>query len=183
MFKLITKFLIRVMTKEEKSRVIKDLATEIFENSSIYFTNIEGLNAKETSSLRRECFKENIKLEVVKNTLLKKAIESCERDFGELKSTLKGNTSLMFSEVSSAPAKLIKNFRKKLDKPILKGAFIQESVYIGDDKIDLLSKLKSKDELIGEVITILQSPSKNIITLLKSGDQKISGIIKTLSNR
>lgn len=171
------------MTKEEKSRVIKELATEIFENSSIYFTNIEGLNAKQTTSLRRACFKENIKLEVVKNTLLEKAIESCERDFGELKSTLKGNTSLMFSEVSNAPAKLIKNFRKKLDKPILKGAFIQESVYIGDDKLDTLANLKSKEELIGEVITILQSPSKNIITLLKSGDQKISGIIKTLSNR
>jgi large subunit ribosomal protein L10 len=89
----------------------------------------------------------------------------------------------MFSEVSNAPAKLIKNFRKKLDKPILKGAFIQESVYIGDDKLDTLANLKSKEELIGEVITILQSPSKNIITLLKSGDQKISGIIKTLSNR
>ena len=106
------------MTKEEKSRVIKNLATEIFENSTIYFTNIQGLNAKETSSLRRACFKENIKLEVVKNTLLEKAIESCERDFGELKSTLKGNTSLMISEVSNAPAKLIKNFRKKSDKPI-----------------------------------------------------------------
>ena len=171
------------MTKEEKSRVIKNLATEIIENSSIYFTNIEGLNAKETSSLRRACFKENIKLEVVKNTLLEKAIESCEKDFGELKSTLKGNTSLMFSEVSNAPAKLIKNFRKKSDKPILKGAFIQESVYIGDDKLETLANLKSKEELIGDVITILQSTSKNIITLLKSGDQKISGIIKTLSKR
>ena len=171
------------MTKEEKSRVIKNLATEIFVNSTIYFTNIEGLNAKETSSLRRACFKENIKLEVVKNTLLEKAIESCERDFGELKSTLKGNTSLMISQRSNAPAKLIKNFRKKSDKPILKGAFIQESVYIGDDKLDALANLKSKEELIGEVITILQSPAKNVILALQSGGSNISGILKTLSER
>ena len=110
-------------------------------------------------------------------------MDASEKDFGELQSVLKGNTSLMFSEAGNSPAKLIKDFRKKSDKPVLKGAYIEESIYIGDDQIDFLESIKSKDELIGELITILQSPAKNVILALQSGGSKISGILKTLSER
>ena len=122
-------------------------------------------------------------MSVVKNTLLAKAMEASDKDFGNLHETLKGNTSLMFSELGNTPAKLIKDFRKKSEKPILKGAYIEEAIYIGDDQIDALESIKSKEELIGEVITILQSPAKNIISALQSGGSNISGILKTLSER
>jgi large subunit ribosomal protein L10 len=146
-------------------------------------TDISGLNAVQTTALRRACFKANIKLSVVKNTLLAKAMEYSDKDFGDLQEVLKGNTSLMFSEVGNTPAKLIKTFRKKSEKPLLKGAYIEEAIYIGDDKIDLLESIKSKEELIGEVITILQSPSKNVVSALQSGGSNISGILKKLSER
>ena len=171
------------MNKEEKVKVVEELKGQLSDYKSIYLTDIAGLDALQTSKLRRECFNSDIKLSVVKNTFLQRAMSESENDFGELKDLLKGNTTIMLSKTGNTPAKVIKKFRKDGDKPILKGAFIQESVYIGDDKLETLANLKSKEELIGEVITILQSPSKNIITLLKSGDQKISGIIKTLSNR
>ena len=171
------------MTKQEKIQEIEDLTTEISEVKNLYLTDIAGLDAVQTSALRRACFNANIKLSVVKNTLLAKAMDASEKDFGELQSVLKGNTSLMFSESGNSPAKLIKDFRKKSDKPLLKGAYIEESVYIGDDQIDFLESIKSKDELIGELITILQSPAKNVILALQSGGSKISGILKTLSER
>jgi large subunit ribosomal protein L10 len=133
--------------------------------------------------LRRACFKANIKLSVVKNTLLAKAMEASDKDFGSLQEVLKGNTSLMFSEVGNTPAKLIKTFRKKSEKPVLKGAYIEEAIYIGDDQIDVLESIKSKEELIGDVIAILQSPAKNVISALQSGGSNISGILKTLSER
>lgn len=141
------------------------------------------MDATQTSDLRRACFKENIQLQVVKNTLLAKAMEASDQDFGELTEILKGNTSLMFSETGNAPAKVIKNFRKKSDKPILKGAFIEQAIYIGDDQIDALTAIKSKEELVGEIITLLQSPTKNVISALQSGGGKLSGILKTLSER
>ena len=171
------------MTKQEKIQEIEDLTTEISEVKNLYLTDIAGLDAVQTSALRRACFNANIKLSVVKNTLLAKAMDASEKDFGELQSVLKGNTSLMFSESGNSPAKLIKDFRKKSDKPLLKGAYIEESVYIGDDQIDFLESIKSKDELIGELITILQSPAKNVILALQSGGSNISGILKTLSER
>ena len=171
------------MTKQEKIQEIKDLTTEISSVKNLYLTDISGLNAVQTTALRRACFKSNIKLSVVKNTLLAKAMDASEKDFGELQSGLKGNTSLMFSEAGNSPAKLIKDFRKKSDKPLLKGAYIEESIYIGDDQIDFLESIKSKEELIGEVITILQSPAKNVILALQSGVSNISGILKTLSER
>ena len=171
------------MTKQEKIQEIEDLTTEISAVKNLYLTDIAGLDAVQTTALRRACFNANIKLSVVKNTLLAKAMEASEKDFGELQSVLKGNTSLMFSEAGNSPAKLIKDFRKKSDKPVLKGAYIEESIYIGDDQIDFLESIKSKDELIGEVITILQSPAKNIILALQSGGSNISGILKTLSER
>ena len=171
------------MTKQEKIQEMEDLTTEISAVKNLYLTDIAGLDAVQTTALRRACFNANIKLTVVKNTLLAKAMDASEKDFGELQSVLKGNTSLMFSEAGNSPAKLIKDFRKKSDKPVLKGAYIEESIYIGDDQIDFLESIKSKDELIGEVITILQSPAKNVILALQSGGSNISGILKTLSER
>lgn len=171
------------MTREEKANVIQDLTTELADNSTIYLADISGLDAKTTSDLRRACFKANIKLSVVKNTLLAKAMEASEREFGELPEVLKGNTSLMFSEVGNAPAKLIKTFRKKTNKPLLKGAFVEEAIYIGDENLDALVSIKSKEEMIGEIIGLLQSPAKNVISGLKSGGGKLAGILKTLSER
>ncbi len=141
------------------------------------------MNAENTSNLRRACFKANIKLEVVKNTLLKKQWKLQMNNYGELPSVLKGNTSIMIAENGNAPAKLIKDFRKKSDKPVLKGAYIHEAVFIGDNQLDALSKLKSKEEVIGEIIGFLQSPAKNVVSALKSGGGKIAGIVKTLSER
>eukprot|EP00389_Voromonas_pontica_P004496 GDKH01006685.1.p2 GENE.GDKH01006685.1~~GDKH01006685.1.p2 ORF type:complete len:174 (-),score=28.07 GDKH01006685.1:35-556(-) len=171
------------MTREEKSQVIETLTAQLSDNANIYLADISGLNAGTTSNLRRACFKAGIQLAVVKNTLLKKAMESSDKDFGELTEILKGNTSLMFSETGNAPAKVIKEFRKKSDKPLLKGAYIQESIYIGDNQLDSLVELKSKDELVGEIIGLLQSPAKNVISALKSSGGKIAGIVKTLSER
>ena len=171
------------MTREEKSQVIETLTAQLSDNANIYLADISGLDAGNTSNLRRACFKAGVQLAVVKNTLLKKAMESSDKDFGELKDILKGNTSLMFSETGNAPAKVIKEFRKKSDKPLLKGAYIQESIYVGDNQLDSLVELKSKDELIGEIIGLLQSPAKNVVSALKSSGGKLAGIVKTLSER
>lgn len=171
------------MTREEKSQVIETLTAQLSDNANIYLADISGLNAGATTNLRRACFKAGIQLAVVKNTLLKKAMESSDKNFGELTEILKGNTSLMFSETGNAPAKVIKEFRKKSAKPLLKGAYIQESIYVGDDQLDNLVDLKSKDELVGEIIALLQSPAKNVISALKSGGNTIAGLVKTLSER
>ena len=171
------------MTKEQKVQEIQDLTERLSSVKNLYLTDIAGLDAVQTTALRRACFNSNIKLSVVKNTLLEKAMEASDKDFGNLKEVLKGNTSLMFSDVGNTPAKLIKNFRKKSEKPLLKGAYIEEAIYIGDDQIDVLESIKSKEELIGEVITLLQSPAKNVISALQSGRSNISGILKTLSER
>jgi large subunit ribosomal protein L10 len=171
------------MTREEKGNVIKDLTATLGENSTIYLADISGLNASETSNLRRACFKANVSLSVVKNTLLAKAMEASDKDFGELPELLKGNTSMMLAEVANAPAKVIENFRKKSAKPVLKGAYIEEAIYVGDDKISTLSEIKSKEEMIGEIVGLLQSPAKNVVSALKSGGGKLAGIIKTLSER
>jgi len=171
------------MTREEKSQVIENLTTQLAENPIIYLADISGLDAGATSNLRRACFKAGVKLAVVKNTLLAKAMEISDKEFGELAGTLKGNTSLLFSETGNAPAKVIKEFRRKSDKPLLKGAYIEETVYVGDDQLDNLVDIKSKEELIGEIVGLLQSPAKNVISALKSGGTIISGIVKTLSER
>ncbi len=171
------------MTREEKGIVIEDLTAQLADNANIYLADISGLDALATSNLRRACFKANIKLAVVKNTLLAKAMEASDKEFGELPDVLKGNTSLMLSETGNAPAKLIKNFRKKSDKPVLKGAFIAEAIYIGDENLDALVNIKSKEEVIGDIIGLLQSPAKNVISGLKSGGGKIAGILKTLSEK
>ncbi|MCP4975026.1 MAG: 50S ribosomal protein L10 [Maribacter sp.] len=171
------------MTREEKLNVIEDLTAQLAENSTIYLADISGLDAMTTSNLRRACFKANVKLSVVKNTLLAKAMEASEKDFGELPEILKGNTSLMFAEAGNGPAKVIKTFRRKSDKPLLKGAFVEEAIFVGDDKLDTLVSIKSKEEMIGEIIGLLQSPAKNVISGLKSGGGKLAGILKTLSEK
>ena len=171
------------MTREEKSLVIEQLTAQLAENSTIYLADISGLDADATTNLRRACFKAGVKLNVVKNTLLAKAMESSEKDFGELSKVLKGNTSIMIAEASNAPARVIKEFRKKSDKPILKGAFIEEAIYIGDNQLDALVDIKSREELIGDIIALLQSPAKNVISALKSSGGTIAGIVKTLSER
>ncbi|WP_394907747.1 50S ribosomal protein L10 [uncultured Mesonia sp.] len=171
------------MTREEKSQVIKDLTAQLADTSTIYLTDISGLDAGTTSNLRRACFKANVSLSVVKNTLLAKAMESSDKDFGDLPQVLKGNTSIMISETGNAPAKVIKEFRKKSEKPLLKGAFIDEAIYVGDENLEALANIKSKDEVIGDIIGLLQSPAKNVVSALKSGGGKIAGILKTLSEK
>jgi len=171
------------MTREEKSQVIEELTAQLAESPNIYLADISGLNAGNTSDLRRACYKANVKLNVVKNTLLAKAMEASDKEFGDLPSVLKGNTSVMYSETGNGPAKVIKNFRKKSDKPLLKGAFIEEAIYIGDEQLDLLVEIKSKEEVIGDIIGLLQSPAKNVISALKSSGGKLAGILKTLSEK
>ena len=169
------------MNKEEKVKVVEELKGQLNDYKSIYLTDIAGLDAMQTSKLRRECFNSNVKLSVVKNTFLERAMSESETDFGELKDLLKGNTTIMLSESGNSPAKVIKKLRKDGEKPILKGAFVDEAIYIGDDQIEALFNLKSKDEVIGEIITLLQSPAKNVISALKSSSGKIAGLVKTLS--
>jgi large subunit ribosomal protein L10 len=171
------------MTREEKSQVIEELTAQLGENVNIYLTDISGLDAGTTSNLRRACFKANVQMAVVKNTLLEKAMEASDKDFGELPTVLKGNTSVMYSETGNAPAKVIKAFRKKSEKPLLKGAFIEEAIYLGDDQLEALVNIKSREELIGDIVGLLQSPAKNVVSALQSGGGKLSGILKTLSQK
>ena len=154
------------MTREEKSIAIEDLTAQLAGSNIVYLADISGLNAETTSNLRRACYKAGIKLEVVKNTLLAKAMEVSGNNYGELPSTLKGNTSIFLSDVANAPAKIMKEFRKKSKKPVLKGAYINSEIYIGDELLDSLATLKSKEEVIGEIIGLLQSPAQRVISAL-----------------
>ena len=171
------------MRKEDKKVLIDSLAQKLEETNNFYITDIAELNAEDTSNLRRLSFKNDIKVVVVKNTLLKKAMDSVEKDYSELYPTLVGNTAIMFTEAGNAPAKMIKEFRKKKEKPLVKGAYIEETVYIGDDQLDFLVSIKSKDELIADIVALLQSPAKNVISSLQSGGSTLSGILKTLSEK
>jgi large subunit ribosomal protein L10 len=171
------------MNKQEKNELIDVLNNMLEENKNFYLADISGLTAEESSSLRRLCYKQNVSLQVVKNTLLKKAFDRNDVDFSQLDDILKGNTSIMFAEETKAPASVIKTFRKKSDKPVLKAAHIEEEFYIGDTNLSLLAQLKSKNELIGDIITLLQSPAKNVISSLQSSSNKLSGIVKALSER
>ncbi|NQY04615.1 MAG: 50S ribosomal protein L10 [Flavobacteriaceae bacterium] len=171
------------MTREEKAQVIEELTAQLADNNNIYIADISGLSAGNTSDLRRACFKAGVSLAVVKNTLLTKAMEASDKDFGDLPSVLKGNSSLMIAETGNAPAKVIKEFRKKADRPLLKGAFIEEAIFIGDDQVETLVNIKSREELIGDIVGLLQSPAKNVISALQSGGGKLSGILKSLSEK
>tara|TARA_Y100000389_G_C17307080_1_gene435987 strand:+ start:227 stop:748 length:522 start_codon:yes stop_codon:yes gene_type:complete len=171
------------MTKEQKNQFIDLLDKSIQENSNFYLADISGLSAEESSNLRRLCFKREVSLQVVKNTLLKRALEKNASNYEELYDVLKGNTSIMFTDVANAPAKVIKEFRKKHEKPVFKAAHLDASFYIGEEYLDTLSELKSKNELIAEIVTLLQSPAKNVVSSLQSAGSKLSGIVKTLAER
>lgn len=168
------------MKREQKIQIIDSLTEEINASNHLYLTDISEMNAEQTSTLRRECFDNGIKLLVVKNTLLRIALEKADGEFEGLNETLKGATSLMLSETGNAPAKLIKEFRKGHDKPILKGAYVEESIYIGDNELEALCTIKSKEELVGDVIALLQSPIKTVISSLESGKNILAGVVKTL---
>jgi len=172
------------MNKDQKSQYIEDLAQDLSQANIFYLADTADLSVEVINQLRRRCFQQGITLRVVKNTLLAKAMERVEgRDYGQLPSILHGSTSIFFSEVGNAPAKLIKEFRKKNEKPVLKGAYIEEAVFIGDNQLDTLESIKSREELIGDIIGLLQSPAKNVISGLTGGGQKIAGILKTLEER
>ena len=172
------------MTREEKAKYIDDLTVQLTDANVIYLADTAELTVEVINNLRRRAFNANVSMRVVKNTLLEKAMERVEsKDFGDLKDTLAGATSIMFSEVGNVPAKLIKEFRKKSEKPILKGAFIDGGIYIGDSQLNALADIKSKEELLGDIISLLQSPAKNVVSGLKGAGGKLAGILKTLKNR
>lgn len=173
------------MTREEKETQVALLKEKIANNPHFYIADIGGLNASQTVELRRKCFEESVELRVVKNTLLQKALEASDRDdFSSIYGSLSGSTCVLFSEVGNVPARLIKSLRAiRWEKPVLKAAYVEESFYIGDDQLETLSTLKSRDELIGDIVMLLQSPIRNVVGGLQSGGSKISGVLKTLSER
>ena len=171
------------MKKEDKNQLIDSLVKDLQNNKYLYLADIGGMDVKTVNSLRSLCFKRNVKLRVVKNTLLQRALEQSGSNYEPLYDLLKGPTTIMLSETGNAPAKIIKEFRLTNAKPVLKGAFIEESLYVGHDQLDSLVNLKSREELIGDIILLLQSPAKNVISALQSGGNKLSGIVKTLSER
>ncbi len=171
------------MKSSEKKVIIDNLQEQINSYNHFYLTDISGLNAENTSNLRRLCFNQNVKLVVVKNTLLRKALESSNKNVEEIYEALKGNTSVMFTENANIPAKLIKDFSKKHKKPVLKAAYVQESVYVGADQLEALIAVKSKNELIADVIAMLKSPMNTVLSQLQSGGNIIHGVLDTLKEK
>jgi large subunit ribosomal protein L10 len=171
------------MKREEKDIIVNNLVDQLKESPHFYLTDASELNAEATSLLRRRCFESNIKMVVVKNTLLKRALEQTESEVDELYDVLKGSTAIMFTETGNAPAKVIKEFRKKFEKPIIKAAYVEESIYIGDDQLENLVNVKSKEELLGDLIGLLQSPVKTVMSQLQSGGNTLAGVLETLSNK
>ena len=174
------------MKRSEKQAIIDNLKQEINSYSHFYLADISDLNAEKTSQLRRTCFQKEVKLIVVKNTLLKRALDDSDKEADELLDALKGNTAMMFCNTGNVPAKLIKDFRKKnpkLERPVLKAAYVEESVYVGAETLETLATIKSKEELIGDVVTLLQSPAKNVVSALQSSGQTITGLLQTLSEK
>lgn len=171
------------MNKQEKQTQVDSISKRISETPHFYLADISGLNADVTYQLRKACHKQGIKLSVVKNTLLQRALDNAEGDYSEMYGVLKGNTSMLFSEVGNAPAKLIKEFSKKYEKPLLKAASVEECIYVGAEHLSALVDIKSKDELIGEIIGLLQSPAKNVISALQAPGRGLSGILQTLAEK
>jgi len=171
------------MRREEKDVIIENLAQRLNATKHFYLTDISELNAEETSNLRRKCFEKEISLLVVKNTLLRKAMEKSEGDFDDLYDILKDSTSIMFCETGNTPAKLIKELRKTMERPLIKAAFVEESIYIGDNQLDVLSNIKSKNELLGDLLMLLQSPATNLVSALASSGSQMAGALKTLSEK
>ena len=170
------------MRKEDKNLIIGQIADLISEYPHFYLVDITALNAADTSALRRECFNASIKLMLVKNSLLHKALEKAEGDFEPLYDTLKGTTAVMFCNVANVPARLLKD-KVKAGVPSLKAAYAEEGLYVGADQLDTLASLKSKEEVIADILTLLQSPAKNLVSALQSGANNIHGVLKTLSER
>ncbi len=171
------------MKKEDKNQIIDSLVEQLNKHSNFYLADISELNVDTTNKLRRLCFRRNVELQVVKNTLLKKAMEKTNRDFSSLYDVLEGPISIMFSDTGNMPARLIREFRRNFSKPILKGAYVEETCFVGEDQLEILVNIKSKNELIGDIIALLQSPAKNVINALQSGGHRIAGIVKTLSEK
>ncbi|MBQ0080754.1 MAG: 50S ribosomal protein L10 [Alistipes sp.] len=172
------------MTREEKAIAIDNIAAQLGEYPHFYVTNIEALNAEQTAVLRRKCFESGVKLAVVKNTLLIKALEKVDKADAELIKVLEGPTSIMFAQTGKVPAQLIKEFRKKSDKPVLKAAVVEGCVYVGDNQLDTLCNIKSREELIGDIVSLLQSPAKNVISALQANaGGKVAGLVKALEER
>jgi len=171
------------MRPEDKNKLIDSLVEQLSNNETIYLADLSVLNAENTSKLRRLCFRRNIQLMVVKNTLLRKAMERSNKDFSPLYGVLNGPTSLMFGDSGNAPAKLIKEFRKESGKPLLKGAYVEEMTFTGDNQLDALINIKSKNELVADVIFLLKSPMNNVMGALQSGGNTIHGVLKTLGER
>ncbi|PLX08963.1 MAG: 50S ribosomal protein L10 [Marinilabiliales bacterium] len=171
------------MKREDKHVLIENIKESVDNYSHFYLADISGLDAQQTHELRKKCFEKDIKLTVVKNTFFKRALEASEGNYEELYEVLKENTTIMFCNVANVPAKLIKELNKKNDKPLFKAAFAEESIYIGVDKLDALASLKSKEELIGDIIMLLQSPMKTVLGQLESGNRTLAGVVKTLSER
>jgi large subunit ribosomal protein L10 len=171
------------MKSSEKQVIINNLQEQFDSYSHFYLTDISGLNAENTSDLRRQCFKQEVKLVVVKNTLLRKALESSNKNAKEIYDALKGNTTVMFSENANVPAKLIKDFSKKHKKPVLKAAYVEEAIYMGENQLEALIAVKSKNELIADVVALLQSPMKTVLGQLQSGGNIIHGVLDTLKER
>lgn len=172
------------MRKEDKVAVIAKLGETLQEYPHFYLVDVEGMDAASTSALRRKCFQSEIKMILVKNTLLKKALENSEVDFSALYGTLKGTTAVMFSQVANAPAKMLKDLKaKKATKPELKAAYAEEGIYVGAEQLDALCSIKSKNEVIAEIVALLQSPAKNVLSALQSGQNTIHGVLKTLGEK
>jgi len=170
------------MKKEVKDTIIVDLGEKLKEYAHFYLVDVNGLNAQQTSDLRRKCFKNDIKMIVVKNKLLHKAFEASEIDFEPLYETLKGSTAVLFTQTANIPAKLLKEYKKE-GIPALKAAYAEEGIYVGADKLEELSSIKSKSEVIAEIVALLQSPAKNVVSALQSSGQTIHGVLKTLGER
>ncbi len=172
------------MRKEDKKAIIEQIGAYMQEYPHFYLVDAEGMNSEVTSSVRRKCFQREIKMVVVKNTLLHKALEGAEGDYSALYEVLKGTTAMLFTKTANAPAKLLKEFKSsKLDKPSLKAAYAEECVYVGEDKLDALCCIKSKNEVIADIVALLQSPVKNVVSALQSGQNIIHGVLKTLGER
>lgn len=171
------------MKREEKQEIVKALAEQIKSYGNFYITDTADLTVAKINGIRRKCFDKGIAIQVVKNTLIQKALVEAGVDSEELLGVLKGSSTMLFSETGNAPAKLIKELRKEGDKPVLKGAYIDAAVFIGDSQVDALSQLKSKNELIGDIIGLLQSPAKNVVSALQSGSNTLAGLVKTLQER
>jgi large subunit ribosomal protein L10 len=171
------------MTRDEKNQIIDSIVENLKQYNCFYIADASQLTVEKTNQLRRLCFNKNVKMNVAKNTLIRKALEKMDADYSGIFSALKGSTAIMYSDTGNVPAKLIKDFRRTSEKPVLKGAWIDSAVFLGDNNLDTLVALKSKNELVADIIALLQSPAKNVISGLQSGGHKLSGILKTLEER